>query len=64
MSIKTQKQQEFLAAGDASHIRKSMHKRFLRTSAQGSLDTAGHAAARLCRLHAEKGESDKTEQSS
>lgn len=46
------------------HQKVFMHKRFLRTAAQGGLDTAGHAAARLCRLHAEKGESDKTEQSS
>lgn len=46
------------------HQKVFMHKRFLRTSARGGLDTAGHAAACLCRSHAEKGESDKTEQSS
>lgn len=52
---------EFLAAGDASiKKKKSITRQFLRTSAQGNLDTAGHTAACLCRIYAEKGESDKT----
>lgn len=60
MRIKTQKHQEFLAAGDASqHQKVFIHKKFLRTSAQGYLDT-GHAAACLCRICTGKGGSDKT----
>ena len=63
MRIKPQKQQGFLAAGDAS-IRKSVcTSQFLRTSAQGRWTQQDAHSICLCRMYAEKGERNKAGES-